>query len=262
MLTVIGCGNPNRGDDGVGVAVAERLRARLARHPVPRVRVFDCGTAGIEVMFAARGSDALVIVDASRTGAPPGAIHEVPGEELSRVPEPSYSLHDFRWDNALFAGRKIFGDAFPREVTVWLIEAASVDLGIGLSPAVSAAADVVYERVLAQIAAHAAGGDEALPEARVRRGVAQIPREVVDRHLEGCAAVVPVMDGDRLCLLPVDERAGGLLLKVRNARGDRAVDVAEVLRAHAWDAEGDYACHARWEPRLGGLALTRAGAAP
>lgn len=261
MLTIIGCGNTNRSDDGVGVAVARRLLARLSRHPVRDCRVLDCGTAGIEVMFAARGSDALVIVDASRTGSPPGSVHRVPGEELARVPEPSYSLHDFRWDNALFAGRKIFGEAFPTDVTVWLVEAESTAMGLALSPAVEAAADRVYTSILEQIAEHAsrrpAAAAAELPPVRIVRGVAQIPRAVADAHLPGCTAIVPVADGDRVCLVPVDELAGGLLLKIRNARGDRAVDVSELLRAQGWDADGEVPCDASWEPRMGALALSR-----
>jgi hydrogenase maturation protease len=259
MLTIIGCGNPNRSDDGVGVVVAQRLKARLDRHPVREARVFDCGTAGIEVMFAARGSDALVIVDASRTGAPAGSVHRVPGDVLEREPEHAYSLHDFRWDNALYSGRKIYGDAFPKDVTVWLIEAASTEYGTTMCEAVETAANDVYDRVLAQIAEHAAkhASHAELPLVRVKRGVVQLPNEIIATHLSGCAAIVPMMEEERLCLVPVDDRAGGLLLKVRNARGDRAVDVSEVLRANAWDAEAEYECQATWEPRLGGLSLAR-----
>lgn len=266
MLTIIGCGNTTRSDDGVGVVVARRLLARLARHPVREIQVLDCGTAGIEVMFAARGSDALVLVDASRTGAPPGTVCRIPGEELARVPEPAYSLHDFRWDNALFAGRKIFGDTFPTDITVWLVEAQSTDFGLELSEPVTAAAERVYTTILEQIAEHASARPGAraahLPPVVVRRGVARIPRAVVEAHMPGCTAVVPVMDASRLCLVPVDERAGGLLLKVRNAQGDRAVDLSEPLRACGWDADGEYPCSVAWEPRLGAVALTREAPEP
>lgn len=260
MLTIIGCGNPNRGDDGVGVVVAQRIAARLARHPVRGVRAFDCGTAGMEVMFAARGSDALVIVDASKTGAPPGAIHEVPGEALEKVPEPSYTLHDFRWDHALFAGRKIFGDAFPKDVTVWLVEAESVDYGVGLGARVAAAAEIVHAKILARIAEHAAAhasiAEGPLPEVIVKRGVAQIPKEIADAHFEGRSAIVPMLQGETLSLAPVDEYAGGLLLKIRNARGDRAVDLSEALRAHGWDTDGEIACRAAWDVERAALTLS------
>lgn len=150
MLTIIGCGNLNRSDDGVGVLVAQRLQQYIQEHPVPDVRVFDCGTAGIDVMFQARGSNELIIIDASQTGSEPGAIYEVPGSELAQLPNPSYNLHDFRWDHAIAAGRQIFRDTFPTKVTVYLIEAACLDFGWELSEAVAIAADKVFDLITAQ----------------------------------------------------------------------------------------------------------------
>jgi hydrogenase maturation protease len=151
MLTIIGCGNLNRNDDGVGVIIAQRLQQYLAQNPHPKIRVFDCGTAGMEVIFQARGSEKLIILDASCTGSEAGAIFKVPGKELEALPEPSYNLHDFRWDHALAAGRKIFGDDFPEEVTVYLIEAANLDLGLELSPVVQRSADLVFAELITVI---------------------------------------------------------------------------------------------------------------
>jgi hydrogenase maturation protease len=148
MLTIIGCGNLNRRDDGIGVIIAQRLQKYLAENPHPDVQVYDCGTAGMEVMFQARGSKKLVIIDASSTGAEPGAVFQVPGEELAALPEPSYNLHDFRWDHALAIGRKIFQDDFPQEVTVYLIEAANLDFGLELSPVVENSVDLVFEKIV------------------------------------------------------------------------------------------------------------------
>ncbi|AFZ57696.1 hydrogenase maturation protease [Anabaena cylindrica FACHB-243] len=148
MLTIIGCGNLNRNDDAVGVIIAQRLQQYLAQNPHPNIRVFDCGTAGMEVMFQARGSEKLIILDASCTGSEPGAIFKVPGKELEALPEPSYNLHDFRWDHALAAGRKIFADDFPQQVTVYLIEAANLDLGLELSPVVQHSADLVFAELI------------------------------------------------------------------------------------------------------------------
>jgi hydrogenase maturation protease len=127
MLTIIGCGNLNRNDDGVGVIIAQRLQQYLAQNPHPKIRVFDCGTAGMEVIF------------------------QVPGKELEALPEPSYNLHDLRWDHALAAGRKIFLDDFPEEVTVYLIEAANLDLGLELSPVVQRSADLVFAELITVI---------------------------------------------------------------------------------------------------------------
>lgn len=146
-LCVIGCGNSTRSDDGVGVHVAQTLRAQLREEPKPRVRVFDAGTGGMDVMFQARGASRLIIVDASRSGSEPGAIFKVPGAELASEPDAAYSLHDFRWQHALTAGRKIFGAEFPHDVSVFLIEAECLDFGLELSAAVSRSAARVIEEI-------------------------------------------------------------------------------------------------------------------
>jgi hydrogenase maturation protease len=148
MLTIIGCGNPNRCDDGAGVSVARELLARLGGTAPSGVRVLDAGTSGVQVMFEARGSRELIVVDASTSGSEPGAIFEVPGEVVERAAQPALGLHGFRWDHALFAGRKIFGPAFPVRVSVYLIEAATLDLGIGLSAPVQRAVQRVVDLLL------------------------------------------------------------------------------------------------------------------
>ncbi len=158
MLTIIGCGNPNRRDDGAGVTVVRRLRDLLRNGLPPDIRIFDAGTAGMDVMFQARGSRALILVDACRSGSEPGAVFEVPGEELAAQPTPSFNLHDFRWDHALFAGRQIYGDDFPGDVSVYLIEAASLELGIGLSPEVERAVETVVGKLARRIRAWQGNG--------------------------------------------------------------------------------------------------------
>lgn len=156
MLALIGCGNSNRSDDGVGVVVAQALQRHLRERPHADVRVFDAGTGGMDVMFQARGAHRLVIIDAASSGSPPGAIFEVPGEELQREHAPSFSLHDFRWDHALAAGRRIFREQFPSDVAVLLIEAQSLAFGLELSAPVRAAADRVIARLTEQIDAYRA----------------------------------------------------------------------------------------------------------
>ena len=152
-LAVIGCGNVNRCDDGAGVAVIARLRREFDGGLPPRVALFDAGTNGIDVMFRARGAAALVIVDACRSGSDAGAIFTLPASEVATRHARSYSLHDFRWDHAIDAGRRIFGADFPADVTAWLIEAGSLDLGLELTPPVAAAVEAVAARVAARIRA-------------------------------------------------------------------------------------------------------------
>jgi len=147
MIAVIGCGNTNRSDDGVGPKVISALRAKRDLGPPEVVQLFDAGTDGTAVMFAARGCSSLIVVDACRPFGQPGAIYEVPGEELEQSYQPSLNLHDFRWDHALHTGRQIYRESFPKDVTVYLIEAENLDLGLTLSPAVERAATILAERI-------------------------------------------------------------------------------------------------------------------
>lgn len=258
MLAIIGCGNLNRSDDGVGVVVARRVQERLARHPVPGVKVFDLGTGGMEVMFAARGCDALLILDACRTQGVPGAIYDVPGEELARDKDPTYSLHDFRWDHALSAGRRIFKADFPSDVKVLLVEAQSVELGLSLTPAVSQAAELLYARVLQHLAEHAQArhAREQAIEVTVNAGTILLSAPVYRAFFDGREGALVFEREGALCVMPVEAVAGGLLVKQKNLAGDRAIDAHEVLRAKGWGDGGTHTVTARWDGKLGALALS------
>ena len=124
-VLVVGCGNLLRGDDGVGPILIRHLFER----GVPNgARIVDGGTAGMDVAFQMRGARQVVIIDASATGSPPGTIYRVPGRELENVP-PLQGLHthSFRWDHAIAFARWALGEACPEDITVFLIEALSVD---------------------------------------------------------------------------------------------------------------------------------------
>jgi len=152
MTVIIGCGNLLRGDDGVGPLLIRRL---WELGPPPGVRLADGGTAGMDVAFQMEGATDVIIVDACRTGAPPGTIFEVPGEEVETPPLTAINLHNFRWDHAIAFGRWLLKERFPQKVTVFLIEAQRLEPGMGLSPAVQAA----MERLAADLMRRL-GGDQ------------------------------------------------------------------------------------------------------
>ena len=146
-VAVIGCGNPTRTDDGVGGEVLRRLAGCGYGADPTRVKLLDAGTDGVAVIFAARGCRRLIVVDACRSGSEPGAVFEIPGSEFADAPARPLATHDFRWEDAIAAGRRIFGAEFPADVTVFLIEAQSLDFGIGLTPIVWAAAAKAANRI-------------------------------------------------------------------------------------------------------------------
>ena len=60
-------------------------------------------------------------------------------------------MHAFRWDNALAFGRWLLKDEYPQDVTVYLVEVATLVYGEPLSPPVDAALERLIELILADI---------------------------------------------------------------------------------------------------------------
>ncbi len=143
---IIGCGNLLRGDDAAGPV----LIRRLWEMGLPEgVRCADGGTGGMDVAFQMRGVPEVILVDASNTGSEPGTIFCVPGSELEQLPPlTGINTHSFRWDHALAFGRWLLKDEYPKNITVYLIEAAQLEFGTGLSAPVSAAIERLAAKLL------------------------------------------------------------------------------------------------------------------
>ena len=73
-ILVAGIGNVFLGDDGFGVAVAERL----ARRELPeRVHVEDYGIRGMDLAYALHDYDVALFVDATPRGEAPGTLYVI-----------------------------------------------------------------------------------------------------------------------------------------------------------------------------------------
>jgi hypothetical protein len=70
------------------------------------------------------------------------------------------------------------------------------------------------------------------PMVSIKRGSIYLSRELCDAHLPDAGAVALLARDDAVLIVPLARQsAGGLLLKVRNARGDRVLHAQEFLRA-------------------------------
>lgn len=259
MIAVIGCGNPNRCDDGAGCQVVHTL-ATLDLVKDPSLRLLDAGTDGTAVMFAARGCRTLIIVDACRSGSEPGTVFEVPGTELEQRYQPAFNLHDFRWDHALFAGRKILRESFPTDVVVLLIEVETTEYGIGLSPPVEAAVGKVVERVAALIRSRATPSiEQASASVIVKHGGVYLTREICERYFGKLETVILLRRDNDLLIMPVRHAAaGGYLLKLRNGAGDRVVNAADFFRLNGVDDAVELHLLAFWCEERAGLVVEHA----
>jgi hydrogenase maturation protease len=148
MTVIIGCGNLLRSDDGAGPILIRKL---WERGGIPGVRLADGGTAGMDVVFQIGDANELILVDACESGAEPGTIFEIPGEEVETSPLKDLNLHDFRWDHAIALGRWLLKSRFPKKVTVFLIEAENLSYGFGLSTTVETAIDHLVEELFQRL---------------------------------------------------------------------------------------------------------------
>jgi hydrogenase maturation protease len=145
---VIGVGNAYRGDDGVGLAVAERLRGTTADDVV----VIECEQEPTRLVDAWAGADVAVVVDACAGGAAPGTVHRF---DASDGPLPAgvfrSSTHAFGVGDAVELARAL--GLLPGRLVVYGVEGEDFATGSGLSPAVASAVGGVVESVAGELGA-------------------------------------------------------------------------------------------------------------
>ena len=120
---IIGMGNPLLSDDGVGIAVAHAVAARLNRRV--NLTVTELHTGGIRLMEAMAGFSRAVVVDAMLTGAPPGTVRRFDQKDFVTTKN-TFSSHDTDFSTAYELG-VMAGVTLPRQVSFWGIEAREFD---------------------------------------------------------------------------------------------------------------------------------------
>lgn len=152
---VVGLGNPLLTDDGVGIRVARALRGALGDRA--DVEVVELCTGGIAVMEAFVGSTRGILVDAMTAGGRPGTVYRRTSADLG-ASRNAACAHDTDLGTALAVGRRL-GLSLPREVEVWGVEPARVDVfGEELTPAVARAVPDLVEAIRASLDAPPPGG--------------------------------------------------------------------------------------------------------
>jgi len=148
LTKVIGCGNFYAGDDAVGPLVIGRLDAAgLPGH----VACFDAGTSGIDAALAFGDADEVIVIDACRSGHPPGTIFELNQRELAGLTETARpNFHTLRWDQAIAVAGQ-FCQPGPTTLTVFLVEGQNFALGDAVTPAVADAVEELAAGLLARL---------------------------------------------------------------------------------------------------------------
>ncbi len=148
-VLVLGIGNILLRDEGVGVRAVEAL---LARHILPEgVEVVDGGTCGIEMLDLMSQRAHLIVVDAVKTGQPPGTLVRLAGAEVPAFFRDRISPHQLGLCD-LLATQKLLGEE-PGGITLLGMEPKEIDADLDLSPEIAARLDGLVALIVAELAA-------------------------------------------------------------------------------------------------------------
>ncbi len=145
-VLLVGLGNPDRGDDGIGPMVVRSLAGRLPGDVATELVSGDV----LGLLAKWTGFDALVCVDAAAPMSEPGRIHRL---DLATAELPRdacvTSSHGFGLAEAVALGRLL--KTAPPDIVVFAVEGKQFVGGEPITPEVAAAARAAAERVAAEV---------------------------------------------------------------------------------------------------------------
>jgi hydrogenase maturation protease len=137
-MRIICCGNPDRGDDGVGALVAERLRDFGVEAEIRSGEALD-------LIEAWGGANDVVVVDVVKTGASLGTVCLWDGRKGSFPAEESVSTHGLGVSAAIRMARVL--GCLPEQLQVYGIEGRRFEYGTEVSPELKLAAEYVVRQI-------------------------------------------------------------------------------------------------------------------
>lgn len=145
-VLVVGIGNADRADDGIGAIVARGLAGRLPADVTVLVRSGDA----LSLIEDWAGFDALVLVDAASPAIARGRLHRIDlaMDELQRG-RASASSHALGVADAIALARTL--GLAPRDMVIYAVEGACFERGASMAMEVAAVVEEVIERVLIEV---------------------------------------------------------------------------------------------------------------
>jgi len=147
-VLVVAIGNPDRGDDGFGSAVARRLRGRVPS----KVRILERSGDALALIEDWDCIPSVIVIDAMAPISEPGQVHRF---DFTDSPLPigfaPSSSHALGVAETVELARNL--GRLPQCLVAYLVEGEQFGMGAPLSPAVAAAVEDVAERVLAELSA-------------------------------------------------------------------------------------------------------------
>ena len=121
---VLGIGNTILTDEAFGVRCVEALERDYA---VPdTVQLIDGGTAGMEMIEDLSNLDFLIVLDVLKTGAAPGTVVKIAGDDIPVFFRRKLSPHQIALPDVLASLELL--DAVPKEIIVLGVEPISLEL--------------------------------------------------------------------------------------------------------------------------------------
>ena len=136
---VLGVGNIILSDEAAGVRAVEALQAGWLLPA--NVVAIDGGTSGMEMIEDLSDLDFLVVLDVVKTGAAPGTVVRIAGDEIPVFFRSKLSPHQIALPDVL-ASLELLG-TLPREIVILGVEFISLELGMEMTPTVAAKVPVL-----------------------------------------------------------------------------------------------------------------------
>ncbi len=144
---ILGVGNLLLSDEGVGVHVIQRL---AKNYQLPEdVQLLDGGTLGLALLYYLEGIENLLIIDAVEMDKEPGTLLHMEGDEIPAFLSIKMSPHQIGIPDMLFAAK--LKDLYPRNVVLWGIQPALLEIGMELSAEIAPQVDVLVGKTVEQL---------------------------------------------------------------------------------------------------------------
>ncbi len=144
---VLGIGNTIRGDDGVGIHLARKLKQILPK----RYKIKELATAGLDLMEEIAGYSKVILIDAIQTpSGEPGCVYHLSLQNFKSSCNLS-STHTLNIKQVLELGKKLMGEEMP-QVEILAVEAKRLDeFSERLTPALEEQFDGIVNKIRGEI---------------------------------------------------------------------------------------------------------------
>jgi len=146
---VLGIGNTILSDEAAGVRAVELLE-QIYQVPA-NVQVIDGGTSGMEMIEDLSNLDFLIVIDVVKTGAAPGTVVRIAGDEIPVFFRHKLSPHQIGLPDVLASLELL--DSMPKEIVVLGVEPISLELGMEMTATVAEKVPLLVDQAVAELLA-------------------------------------------------------------------------------------------------------------